>query len=357
MKSVVLTGAPNKEEKKLGVVSLVEAEKPQPGPEDVLIRVAYASICGSDSNILKGNVPQNLIDNLSIVLQFQPFSLGHEISGVIEEVGAKAKTMGFRKGDRVSANYIQFCNSCYFCRTGQENFCEHPVTHMDGMSEYVCWHMSQIHKIPDSVSLLDASQTEPLSVSMNACETARIHYGSRVFISGAGAIGLYAVQLARKAGASLIVVSDVVEEKRQRAIECGADESVNPFEEGWESKAMELTNGLGFDAVLEASGAPSAAEAALRLTGKNGHIVYFAMYPPAYEMSINPYTQLYESSKHIHGMYTSADMFPRAVAMLRRMDFAKVIDRVYTPEECTQAFADACSGNYGKIVFKFSEDK
>ncbi len=357
MKSVCLTGAPKPDEKILGQVSLVDEEMPEVGPEDVLIRVAYASICGSDTNILKGNVPQNLLDNLSIVLQFQPFHLGHEISGVIEAVGNTAATMGFKVGDRVTSNYIQYCNTCYWCRTGQENFCEHPKQHMDGMSEYVCWHMSQVHKIPDDVSLLNACQTEPLSISMNATETVGIRPGSRVFVSGTGAIGLYAIQFAKRSGASLIVASDIVEDKQKRAIENGADYAVNPLEEGWEETAMAYTGGLGFDAVLEASGAPSAADAALRLTSKNGHVCYFAMYPPTWEMKVNPYNELYEGSKHIHGMYTSADMFPRTVAMLPKMELGKVIDKVMAPEDCQEAFDLACSGNYGKIVFKFSEDE
>lgn len=95
------------------------------------------------------------------------------------------------------------------------------------MAEYVCWHMSQVYKIPDNVSLLHASQTEPLSIALNACKTVGVHFGSRVLVSGAGPIGLYATQLARKAGASLIVVSDIVEAKHAIALKCGADACVN----------------------------------------------------------------------------------------------------------------------------------
>ena len=240
MKSIVLVEAPDRENKVLAKVAVRDLPKPTPGPEDVLIRVAYASICGSDNSILKGNVPDDLINKLRIVLKFQPFQIGHEISGVIEAVGAKAKLAGFRVGDRVTANYTQYCNSCYFCRTGQENFCERPVSHMDAMSEYVCWHMSQIYKIPDDVSLLDASQTEPLTIGMNAAETAKVHLGSRVFVSGAGPIGLYAVMMAKQAGASKIVVSDIVAKKQEIAIACGADAVVNPMEEGWQKKAEEI---------------------------------------------------------------------------------------------------------------------
>ncbi len=357
MKSLCVVEAPDPAEKKLGKVGLRDFPKPEPGPEDVLIKVAYASICGSDSNILKGNVPVNLLESLKILLQFQGLQIGHEISGVIEEAGPVAQKMGFKPGDRVTANYNQYCNSCYYCRTGQENFCEHQTSHMDGMSEYVCWHMSQIYKVPDDVSLLDASQTEPLTIALNAVETGQVHLGSRVFVSGAGSIGLYCIQLAKLAGASMIVASDIVESKRELAKACGADFTVDPTSETWKEDALALTGGLGFSTVLESSGAAPAAEASIDLMSKGGHCVMFAMYKPTYELSVNPYQELYENSKTIHGMYTSADVFPRAIAMLKSMDFEKVIEDVIPYEDCEKAFDKVLSGNSTKIVLKFSDDK
>lgn len=203
MKAITLTEYAKVSEHIPGKVEMLQCEKPTPGPEDVLIRIAYASICGSDAHVVRGNLTPELEAAIRSML---PFHMGHEISGVIEDLGDKAKEMGLKVGDRITANYTHFCNSCYFCRTGQENFCEHPEAHFDGMAEYVCWHMSQVYKIPDNVSLLHASQTEPLSIALNACKTVGVHFGSRVLVSGAGPIGLYATQLARKAGASLIVV-------------------------------------------------------------------------------------------------------------------------------------------------------
>ena len=213
MKAIALTEYAKVSEHIPGKVEMLQCEKPTPGPEDVLIRIAYASICGSDAHVVRGNLTPELEAAIRSMI---PFHMGHEISGVIEDLGDKAKEMGLKVGDRITANYTHFCNSCYFCRTGQENFCEHPEAHFDGMAEYVCWHMSQVYKIPDNVSLLHASQTEPLSIALNACKTVGVHFGSRVLVSGAGPIGLYATQLARKAGASLIVVSDIVEGQARR---------------------------------------------------------------------------------------------------------------------------------------------
>ena len=189
MKAITLTEYAKVSEHIPGKVEMLQCEKPTPGPEDVLIRIAYASICGSDAHVVRGNLTPELEAAIRSMI---PFHMGHEIFGVIEDLGEKAKEMGLKVGDRITANYTHFCNSCYFCRTGQENFCEHPEAHFDGMAEYVCWHMSQVYKIPDNVSLLHASQTEPLSIALNACKTVGVHFGSRVLISGAGPIGLYA---------------------------------------------------------------------------------------------------------------------------------------------------------------------
>ena len=325
MKAIALTEYAKVSEHIPGKVEMLQCEKPTPGPEDVLIRIAYASICGSDAHVVRCNLTPELEAAIRSML---PFHMGHEISGVIEDLGDKAKEMGLKVGDRITANYTHFCNSCYFCRTGQENFCEHPETHFDGMAEYVCWHMSQVYKIPDNVSLLHASQTEPLSIALNA----------------------------RKAGASLIVVSDIVEAKYAVSLKCGADACVNPLEPDWQEKAMALTGGLGFDAVIECSGASSAAQSMPDLMTKNGHCVMFAMYKPDFELKINPYRTLYEQSKHIHGMYTSADSFPATVAMLSSIDSDDIIEGVFPPEQCQEAFDKALSGKYIKLVFRFSDD-
>lgn len=92
------------------------------------------------------------------------------------------------------------------------------------------------------------------------------------------------------------------------------------------------------------------------LMTKNGHCVMFAMYKPDFELKINPYRTLYEQSKHIHGMYTSADSFPATVAMLSSIDFDDIIEGVFPPEQCQEAFDKALSGKYIKLVFRFSND-
>ena len=159
------------------------------------------------------------------------------------------------------------------------------------------------------------------------------------------------------AGAALVVVSDIVPGKHEIAMKCGASAAVNPLDADWMEQAMALTNGLGYDAVIECSGAGSAAQAMPALMTKNGHCVMFAMYQPDFELKIKPYATFYEQSKHIHGMYTSADAFPSTIAMLGDIQFDDIIQGVFPAEAYQEAFDKMLSGKYVKLCFQFSDDK
>lgn len=352
MKSLFTVEMGNPEKKTTGRMELCQVDMPQVGAEDVLIKVAYASICGSDGHVLGGN----LGPLTEYVRSRLPMSMGHEISGVIAEVGATAAAAGYKVGDRVTANYTHFCNSCHNCHIGLENHCLNPAATANAMSEYVSWRMSQIFKIPDDVGLDCASLTEPLSIAFGAVEMAQVKLGSRVAIFGGGGIGLMAVQLAKMAGASRVVLMEPVEAKRKLGMELGADAAWNPIEDNIEELTQAYTGGLGFDAVIEASGASSAAATALQILSKDGHVVYFAMYKPDFNLSVNLFDELYLKQKHLHGMYTTADVFPRVVSMLGRVNLKALIHKVYGLDDYEAAFADQLSGNYAKIIFKCNDD-
>jgi len=351
MKALYVTSIGDPEAGKIGTLEIRDIPIPEPEPEEVRIKVAYASICGSDGHILRGNLgPLRPLAEASL-----PGRLGHEMSGIVDKLGEKAaQVTGLKPGDRITANFAHYCNSCYFCRSGKENYCQHTDSRQNAMSEYICWHMTQIYKIPDGISLLDASQTEPLSIALNAVETAQVKLGSRVVVFGCGAIGLMAVQVAKLAGASQVASIDIVASKREIALNTGADIAFDPSEEGWEAKAIEWTGGLGFDAAIESSGASSAAQSAIQLIGVDGHAVFFAMYNPEFELKVNLFMEMYLKQKHIHGMYTSADCFPKTIALLPRMNLKPIIQGLYSLDECAKAMDDQLSGKFAKLAFKIA---
>jgi (R,R)-butanediol dehydrogenase/meso-butanediol dehydrogenase/diacetyl reductase/L-iditol 2-dehydrogenase len=328
-----------------GEIGIVNVSMPKISPTDVLIKVAYCAICGSDPHLANGAFPVSI-----------PFGLGHEASGTIVELGEKAIKKGLKIGDRVAGNFVKFCGSCYYCRNGQEQFCPYMnETVVPGMAEYMAWDESQVYKIPDSVSLREACLTEPVAIALRAVERADIRVGAKVAVSGAGGMGLIIAQLAKASGASMVTVIEPFEEKRKTAMELGTDYVINPLEQDVVAEAMHITGGIGFDSVIEASGVPAAVEPALNSLAKGGTIVCFSMYPPDYTLPLNLFQQTYLKEITIRGFYMSPYSFPRAIALLQKLDLDKIIQAEFPLERGAEAFATHATGKYGKIVIKCSE--
>lgn len=325
----------------LGEVDCREIEKPElVHDDDVLIKVAYASICGSDPNLLKGLFPFKA-----------PVQCGHELSGTIEKLGPRAVKKGLKVGDRVTGNFYKTCGVCHYCRRGMEQFCPYPEEVPKAQAEYIVWRESQVYKIPEGVSLLEATLTEPFAIALRATERADFHIGETVAISGAGGIGLMIAQLAKISGAAKVVVIEPVESKRQLALQMGADATIDPMSEDLVEKAKELTEGYGFNSVIESSGNTKAAENCLKIVAKGGTIVYFSMYDMAYQMPLNLFEYCYHKEITVRGMYLAQMAFERAVDMMVRMSLKPIISKIYSLDECKQAYADQLSGKYAKLVF------
>lgn len=347
MKAVMLVKAGNLKTGELGRIECQNVPEPRlRTQEDVLIKVAYSSICGSDPHLLTGllDVPV-------------PSGCGHEMSGTVVELGSEATKKGLKVGDKVTGNFLRFCGACHYCRSGKEQFCTSPkVTEIQGtQAGYIVWNEAQVFKIPDGVGLMEATLAEPLAIAVRAVEKADIALGDTVAISGGGGIGLMALQLSKMAGASSVTVIEPVAEKRRLALELGADYAIDPVGDDVTARAMEITSSRGFDAVLESSGNPKAAGTALTLPGKGGHIVYFSMYPDTYDLPLNLFKYCYHNEIRIDGLFLAAYSFPAAVAMLPRMNLKPLISRVYSLDKCVQAYADQMSGKYAKLVFDCSK--
>lgn len=352
MKKLMVADIGNLEKKTLGRLELVEEQRPIPGDEEVLIKIAYCGICGSDGQTLRGN----LGPHTEMVRQILPMGCGHELSGVIEEVGSTAAKVGFAPGDRVTGNYFRPCGCCYYCSTGRENFCQYPINKLEGMGEYITWHMSQIYKLPDNIPLKVGAMTEPLSIAFSAVEMAKVKMGSRVAVFGGGGIGQMAAQLAQKAGAAMVTMIEPVEAKRELAIKLGANCAVDPIRENVLEKAKKLTGGLLYDCVIEASGASSAAQNAVEILSPDGDAVFFSMYREDYNLPVNLFSEMYMLQKHLHGMSTSASIWPRVISMLSEIDVESLIQAEYELKDYEEAFAAHLSGNFAKVMLHCNGD-
>lgn len=334
------------DEAKRGVIEVLDMPEMEVGDEYVKIKVAYCAICGSDPHTAAG-----------IFGWEAPFGIGHEMSGVIVELGKNATKKGLKVGDRVGGNFLRFCGSCYYCKNGMEQFCPYGE---DGnrpcFAEYVVWHESQVFKLPDSVSLLEGCMMEPASVVVRTLDKAEVKLGHKVLISGGGPIGLMDLQLAKISGAAVVALSEPIADRRELAKKYGADFLIDPTKQDLKAEADKITGGLGFDVVIDASGSKYAAAALPEITAMGGKIVYAAQYPNDYEMPLNLFKYIYEHELTITGVFASPYVYPRTAEIMHRMDLQDLTGTVYPLEQIKEAFDVHLSGKYPKVIVKCNED-
>jgi (R,R)-butanediol dehydrogenase/meso-butanediol dehydrogenase/diacetyl reductase/L-iditol 2-dehydrogenase len=331
-----------------GKVGIVEVSKPKiVNNDDVMIKIAYSSICGSDPHILHGAYPEARA----------PRSMEHELAGTVVELGTKANAKGLKIGDRVTGDFSYPCHACEYCQAGLPQFCLHRFRNGSGQSEYIVWREGQVYRVDDSLSLKQAALAEPFNIAFHAVEMADIKFGSSIVILGAGGIGLLAVAAAKRCGAVKITVVEPVETKRRLAIELGADYAIDPASSNMMEQIKEITKGFGFNAVLETSGNIRSAESSFSYAAKQGHIVYMAMYKVDYNLPVNMFRQFYQNEIRLQGMFLAQGSFRRSLAVLATLNLEKVISRLYKLDECVQAYEDQVSGKYAKLMFEIAPDK
>ncbi|WP_258546595.1 alcohol dehydrogenase catalytic domain-containing protein, partial [Microbacterium sp. H6] len=207
-----------------GELTIETRPVPAPAPDQVIVRVNAVGICGSDVHYFhEGRIGDFVVE--------EPLVLGHEAGGTIVAVGADIDDS--RLGERVSIEPQRPCRVCEFCRSGRYNLCPqiefYATPPIDGaFAEYVAIQGDFAYAVPDSVSDDAAALMEPLSVAIAAVQKAGVRPGSRVLITGAGPIGIVTAQTARAFGATEIVISDPMAERREVALRFGATEAVDP---------------------------------------------------------------------------------------------------------------------------------
>lgn len=345
MKTVAVTKigslrAENPDER--GAIGVVDLPQPELGPEDVRIRVAYAAICGSDPHLAEGYFGTDV-----------PIGLGHEISGVIEALGERATRRGLAIGDRVSGNFLKFCGACRACLAGSQQFCENIQEYnRPGMAETLTWHESQVHRLPDEVSLLHGCLLEPTSVAVRIADKARVRPGDRVAICGGGPIGQLVLQVLARSGATSLTLIEPIAQRREMALRFGAEHVIDPVSEDQAERTDEITGGDGFDVVIDASGSPRAVQGLLDIAAKGGTVVYGAMYPESYEMPLNLSSYLYLKELTLTGVFVSPYAFPRAVQLLPHLELDEFTQAVFDIDDAAEAFATHVSGRFPKVVIR-----
>lgn len=348
MKTVAVTKIgslrdPNAETR--GAIGVVDFPEQPLGPEDVRVRVAYAAICGSDPHLAEGFFGTDV-----------PIGLGHEISGVIEALGEHATRTGLKVGDRVAGNFLRFCGTCNACRTGKQQFCEFIQDYnRPGMAETVTWHESQVYKLPDSVTLLKGCLLEPTSVAVRIADKTNIRVGDRVAICGGGPIGQLSLQLMKMNGATSLTLIEPIAERREMALRHGADFVIDPISENQQERTADITEGRGFDIVIDASGSPRAVQGLLDIAAQGATVIYGAMYPHDFEMPLNLSDYLYLKELTLTGVFISPYTFPRALQILPHLELDELTQSVVPLDKAEEAFDIHISGKFPKVVIRCNE--
>lgn len=325
-----------------GAIGVVTFPANDLGEEDVRITVAYAAICGSDPHLAEGFFGTEV-----------PIGLGHEISGVIAEIGSGVRRTDLHVGDRVSGNFVRFCGTCPPCQDGRQQFCEHLGDYnRPGMARSVVWHESQVYRLPEGVSLLKACLLEPTSVAVRIADKARVRAGDRVAVCGGGPIGQLALQLMHRSGATSLTMIEPISDRRVLAREFGARHVLDPTTESLVERTREITEGEGFDVVIDASGSRHAVAGLMDIAAHGGTVVYGAMYPEDYELPLNLSDYLYRKELTLTGVFVAPYTFPRAVRMLEELDLDAFLQSIFDLEHAAEAFEMHLSGAHSKVVIR-----
>ena len=253
----------------LNKMEFIERDIPAPGPDEVLVKLEYVGICGSDIHYYEtGRIGDYIVQ--------PPFVLGHEPGGVVVETGAHVQHL--KAGDRVALEPGKTCGRCGFCREGKYNLCPDVVFFatppVDGVfQEYVAHEAALCFKLPDTVSTLEGALIEPLAVGFHAANQGGAHAGQTAAVFGAGCIGIMSMMALKACGVSRVYQIDVMPRRLDKAAELGASVSINSKEQDPVEAIRNLTCGRGCDLVIDTSGVEAATHQAVHLLRKGGVLV------------------------------------------------------------------------------------
>jgi L-iditol 2-dehydrogenase len=311
-------------------ISLANRDVPVPGPSQVLARVTAVGVCGSDTHFYEtGRIGDIVVEG--------PIVLGHETAGEIVAVGPGGDAS--RIGERIAIDPQRPCRRCTYCKHGQSHLCVDmkmygAYPHDGSFAEYVLVEDDFAYAVPDTMSDEQAALVEPLSVAVHACRRAGVTAGSRVFITGAGPIGVMCAQAARAFGATEVVVSDPNPLRRDYIAQHGADEVIDP-----------ANTDLGrfdehFDIYLDASGNTRAVQSAFSVIRRGGTAVLVGMGGLDYEV---PIAMLQHREITLTGTFRYVNTWPTAIELIAsgHVDVSGMVTGRYGLENTADALMKA----------------
>jgi len=326
---------------------LEDIDVPQPGHNDVLIRVGRTAICGTDIHIYQW-------DDWARKTIPVPLAVGHEFSGEVVECGSEVR--GFDVGDRVSAEGHITCGVCRNCRAGRRHLCIETVgvgvNRPGAFAEYLSVPAFNVFKLADVITDDMAAILDPLGNATHAALSFDL-VGEDVLITGAGPIGIMAVAIARYAGARHVVITDVNDYRLSLARKMGATVALNVAEGSLEVTMDDLGMEEGFDVGMEMSGNPSAIRDMFSALHHGGRVALLGI-PPG-ETSVDWQQVIFKGLilKGIYGREMFETWYKMASMLQSGLDISPIITHHFDIADYDQAFQLMESGQSGKVILNW----
>ncbi|MGX8833140.1 zinc-dependent alcohol dehydrogenase [Amedibacillus sp. YH-ame6] len=332
-------------------LEFVDLQMPVLNDYEVLFKTKYCSLCTVDRRTYKGTRNYGY-----------PFLGGHECSGVVEAVGKGV--VEINPGDHVIFT-SGYCNQCELDRSGRGTQCKNKKqmpkrANVDGnilgggLSEYLAIPAWQVIKLPEDVNMAHAALTEPLACCIHSIEKARIELGDTVVIIGMGIMGYFQLKLAQMKGAR-VIVSEMDEARKRKAIGHGAAYVLDPSKENVVERVKELTNGLGAEVVINTIPTASVWGDAIDMLAPYGRLIAYSSQDSKDKIGVD-FGLIHSKEIELIGtLNPNIDDNERATRLIRyqMINMDEVIDETYTFEDGMKAFEKACEPNTYRVMIRY----
>lgn len=334
MKAAVFDGTP--------VLKIEDLPIQRPGPDEVLIKIDSATICGTDQHILEKKF-----------WAAPPVVLGHEFSGYVEEIGSLVKTC--KVGDLVSVEPHIYCGCCKPCRIGKPHICTDRlawgINRNGGFQQYATVRMDMVYTVPEGVTGEQAALGEILGCVLNGIDRVAVTTGDTVVILGGGAAGVLLGRLAQRRGAARVIFSEPNAGRRETIKSFGFSEILDPTAIDIKEAIFSTTDGFGADVVIEAAGRAETATAAVELACQAGRVLFFGVTAPGQNIQIEP-NRVFARELTIVGSIRNPFTHHKIMQMLPTLDIDGVVTHRFGLDDIQAAFDAAHRGEGLKICIK-----
>ncbi len=322
-----------------------DIEVPKLREKDVLVKLEYVGICGSDVHYLEhGKIGDFIVNG--------DFILGHECAGTVVEVGSGVQNL--KVGDKVALEPGITCGQCEFCKTGRYNLCPDveflatPPYH-GSLVNYIAFPENMCFKLPDNITTKEGALVEPLAVGMHSANQGDVKLGSSVVILGAGTIGLVTLLACKANGATDITIVDVIPKRLEYAKKLGATNIINAAETDVFAEIDKLTDKKGVDVVIETAGSARTISQTPYLVKNGGNIVLVGLAPQ--DIIEFNFAKIMAKEATIKSVFRYKNIYPIAIKAISKgiIDITGIVTHEFAFDDVEHAF-DYVINNKQEVV-------